>query len=118
MNNIAKNDITGKVIKTEPTNSKFREGWDNIFNKEAITTSKLILASATWCGPCHGLKKRLKDNNLYDKVEVKDADKDRDFFKEHNIKAVPRLIVIKDTGEIEQIQGADDIYKSISNYAG
>lgn len=114
MNNIARNDITGRVIKTEPSNTKFREGWDNIFNKDIPTTTKLFLASATWCGPCHGLKKRLKDNSLYDKVEVKDFEKDHEFFKEYNIKAVPRLVVIKETGEVEFIQGADEIYKTIS----
>ena len=33
MRDIAKNDITGKYIKSEPPNQAFRDGWDNIFAK-------------------------------------------------------------------------------------
>ena len=117
MGNIAKNDVTGRYIKSEPPTSAFRDGWDFIeSNKKKKMSKKLILASASWCGPCHGLKKRLQDNNLYDKVEIKDADKDRDFFKDHNIKTVPKLIIIDDTDEVESIQGVDDIYKAISDH--
>ena len=34
MRDIAKNDITGKYIKSEPPNQAFRDGWDNIFAKK------------------------------------------------------------------------------------
>lgn len=118
MRNIAKNDVTGRYIKSEPPNSAFRDGWDHIMNnKKKKMNRKLILASATWCGPCHGLKKRLQDNNLYDKVEIKDADKDQDFFKNHGIKSVPRLVIMDGDNEVESIQGIDDIYKAISDHS-
>ena len=34
MLNIAKNDITGRYIKSEPPNQTFRDGWDEIFTKK------------------------------------------------------------------------------------
>ncbi len=74
---------------------------------------KLILASASWCGPCKVIKSRLMSENLIDRVEVKDADVDITFFKENNIKAVPRLLVVEDEKVVDIIQGTEDIIKRI-----
>jgi hypothetical protein len=74
---------------------------------------KLILASADWCGPCQVVKSRLKSENLSDKVEVKDADVDIAFFRENNIKSVPRLLVMNGETVVETIQGSEDIIKRI-----
>ena len=76
---------------------------------------KLILASAGWCGPCQVVKSRLKSENLIEKVEVKDADVDIAFFKDNNIKSVPRLLVMEDEKVVELIQGTDDIIKRIKS---
>ena len=74
---------------------------------------KLILASAKWCGPCQVIKLRLKSEDLTDKVEVKDADLDTDFFKKNSLRSVPRLLVMDGDEIIETIQGADDIINRI-----
>ena len=74
---------------------------------------KLILASAGWCGPCQVVKARLKTDSLLDKVEIKDADVDIAFFKDNNIKSVPRLLVFDNDKVVDIIQGADDIIKRI-----
>jgi predicted thioredoxin/glutaredoxin len=74
---------------------------------------KLILASASWCGPCQVVKAQLKADNLTDKVEVKDADVDIAFFKENNIKSVPRLLVMEEEKVVDIIQGTEDIIKRI-----
>ena len=74
---------------------------------------KLILASAGWCGPCQVVKARLKVDNLLDKVEIKDADVDIKFFKDYNIKSVPRLLAIEDDKVVDIIQGTEDIVKLI-----
>jgi len=76
---------------------------------------KLILASAGWCGPCQVVKARLKADNLTDKVEVKDADVDIAFFKENNIKSVPRLLVMEEEKVVDIIQGTEDIIKRIKS---
>jgi hypothetical protein len=58
------------------------------------------------------LKNKIKDENL--KVEVKDftISEDVEFFRKHNIKLVPRLVV-EDGDNVEIIQGMDDIIKAI-----
>jgi predicted thioredoxin/glutaredoxin len=74
---------------------------------------KLILASASWCGPCQVVKARLQSENLMDRVEIKDADIDGAFFKDHGIKSVPRLLVIDGETVVETVQGSEDIIKRI-----
>jgi glutaredoxin len=76
---------------------------------------KITLASSKTCGPCHMLKNRLVSENL--EVEIKDSDNILNiaFFRQHNIKAVPRL-VIEDGDKVEIIQGTDDIIKAIKEH--
>lgn len=105
--NIAKNDVTGRYIKTEPPNQAYRDGWDNIFKKK----TKLILASASFCGPCKMLKSRIDTESL--NVEVKQMEDESEFFRQHNIKTVPRLLIFKGDELVEVIQGADDIINRI-----
>lgn len=75
---------------------------------------KLILTTATWCGPCYGLKKRLEKDGFYSKIEIRDADKEQPFFREHNIKSVPTLLIIDSDANTEYVQGVEDIYKAIA----
>lgn len=104
--NIAKNDITGRFIKSEPPNQAYRDGWDNIFKKK-----KLILASAGFCGPCKMLKSKIDAEGL--KVEIKQMEDELEFFKQHNIKTVPRLLILKGDELIDTVQGSDDIIQRI-----
>ena len=76
---------------------------------------KLILASAGWCGPCQVIKSRLKAENLSDKVEVKDADVDIAFFRENNIKSVPRLLVMEGDKVVDIVLSSEDIVKRIKS---
>ena len=105
--NIAKNDVTGKFIKSEPPNQAYRDGWDNIFKKK----TKLILASASFCGPCKMLKSRIDAESL--NVEVKQMEDESEFFRQHNIKTVPRLLIFKGDELVEVIQGTADIINRI-----
>jgi thiol-disulfide isomerase/thioredoxin len=105
--NIAKNDVTGKFIKSEPPNQAYRDGWDNIFKKK----TKLILASASFCGPCKMLKSRIDAESL--NVEVKQMEDESEFFRQHNIKTVPRLLIFKGDELVEVIQGSKDIINRI-----
>ena len=109
---MAKNDITGDEIKSKALSKQGRENYDFIFRKNK-QMKKLVLASAGWCGPCQVVKSQLKSKNLFDKVEIKDADVDIAFFKEKNIKSVPRLLVIEDEKVVDIIQGIEDIIKTI-----
>lgn len=70
------------------------------------------LATSSTCGPCMVIKKKLQALQI--EVPVKDASKveDHEFFKKHNIKSVPRL-VIEDGDEVTIIQGYDDIISEL-----
>lgn len=107
--NIAQNEITGRFIKTEPPNQAYRDGWDNIFKKK----NKLILASASFCGPCKMLKTRIDAENL--SVEIKQMEDDIEFFRQHNIKTVPRLLVFKGNELIDTVSGPDPILQRIKD---
>lgn len=109
--NIAKNDVTGRYIKTEPPNQAYRDGWDNIFKKKL----KLILASAGFCGPCKMLKTRIDTENL--NVEIKQMEDDIEFFRQYNIKTVPRLLVFKGSELIDTVSGSDQILQRIRDEA-
>ena len=76
---------------------------------------KYVLASATWCGPCQVLKSRLKSENLIDSVVVKDVDVDITFFRENNIKSVPRLLVFEGDKVTDIVQSIEDIVKRIKS---
>ena len=74
----------------------------------------LILASASWCEPCNALKKRLFVEGLSSRYTIKDADDAPSFFKNHDIKSVPRLLVFNPDGKyLETISGIEEIYAEI-----
>lgn len=74
---------------------------------------KILLTSLT-CGPCYALKNKLKTLNI--QVETKDytIPEDRELFIKHNIKSVPRLLVI-DGDNIEVVQGTEEIIEAIKD---
>ncbi len=73
---------------------------------------KITLLTSSQCGPCFTIKNKIEAENL--KCDIKDfTDPENiDFFREHNIKSVPRLVV-EDGDNVEIIQGMDDIIKAI-----
>jgi thiol-disulfide isomerase/thioredoxin len=107
--NIARNEITGKFIKSEPPNQAYRDGWDNIFGKK----NKLVLASASFCGPCKMLKSKIDAEGLT--VEIKQMEDEIDFFKQHDIKSVPRLLVFKNDELLDTVRGPDQIIQRIKD---
>lgn len=65
------------------------------------------IVTAAWCGPCKALKAQLKEKNI--EVEFVDADEDRDFVTENNVKSVPTLV----TGDGQLISGVDEIIEKL-----
>lgn len=105
----ARNDITNDLIKSKLLSKEGRENWDNIFGPK----NRLILASAGFCGPCKVLKSRIAKEDL--QVEIKQMEDEIDFFKLHNIKSVPCLLVFNGDELINKVSGSDDIIKEIKN---
>lgn len=55
-----------------------------------MTTSKPILATSEFCGPCKILKTQLEQMGAI--YELKDLSRDAGFFISNNIKGVPTLL--------------------------
>jgi glutaredoxin len=76
---------------------------------------KLILATSSFCGPCHILKRKITDEKL--EVETVEMESDPSLFKKYSVRAVPRLLVIEDDVLQESVQGIEDIIKKIKEHA-
>jgi glutaredoxin len=74
---------------------------------------KLVLATSKTCGLCHMLKSKLKKDNI--ELETVEFEEDFEFFKKHQIKGVPKLLVFENSNVVEIIQGIDDIIKKAKN---
>jgi predicted thioredoxin/glutaredoxin len=110
----AKNDITGDLIKSKSLSKQGRDNWDNIFKKDK-KMNKLLLLTASFCGPCQLLKSKLQKEGLLDKVELINMEDNQEPFKKFNVKSVPRLIIETSDTLFEVIQGSEDIIARIKN---
>lgn len=61
------------------------------------------------------LKNRLEKEKLTVETKTYNDPDDREFFIEHKIKSVPRLLIIDEDGKIEIVQGMDEIVETIKN---
>ena len=67
------------------------------------------IVTTHYCGPCKELKSILKEKNI--EVEFVDADENRDYVLENNVKSVPTLV----TDEGDLISGVDEIVEKLQN---
>jgi len=70
---------------------------------------KLLKFYATWCGPCKGLTMTL--NGMTDKLtmplEEVDIDAQMDVARKYNIRSVPTMLIVDDSGsEVKRVVGA------------
>lgn len=70
-----------------------------------------VLITKKTCGPCFALKSRLTKEKI--KVEIKEYEEDPEFFQEHDLRFVPRLLVMDGDNILEEVQGSDDIIERI-----
>ena len=105
------NDITGDLIKSKALSKQGRDNWDNIFKKN----KKLLLLTASFCGPCQLLKSKLQEEGLLDKIESVNMEDNLEIFKKYDVKSVPRLIVETSDTLFEVVQGSENIILRIKN---
>jgi thiol-disulfide isomerase/thioredoxin len=103
-----KNSITGDEIKSKSLSKEGRDNYDNIFRKKM--NKKIILTTASWCGPCKTIKEIIRKDNL--SVEIKSLDDDFEFFKAQGIKSVPQLLIFNESS-VDSIKEFDEILKII-----
>lgn len=67
---------------------------------------KLLKFHATWCGPCKSLSIVMETMTLPIAVEDVDIDKSNDVARKYNVRSVPTMIVVDDTGtEVKRVVG-------------
>ena len=72
----------------------------------------VFIASSKTCGPCTMLKNKLTREGIT--VDIKYYEDDLEIFKQHEIRAVPRLVIIED-GVVTKMQGMDDIIQYLKD---
>jgi glutaredoxin len=74
---------------------------------------KKTLLTSKWCGPCKLIKEKLQEAGI--EVDVKEFDdvENLEFFRKHNIKGVPKLVIEKDDESVEIISGTDAILAAL-----
>lgn len=73
--------------------------------------NKLLVFSASWCGPCNNMKPVVNqlDQNRVVRYDIDSCD---DELVEYSVKAVPTFIVVdEDNKEVGRIQGATTLSK-------
>lgn len=67
---------------------------------------KLLKFYATWCLPCKSLSTVMENMTLPIAVESVDIDQNNDLARKHNVRSVPTIVVVDDTGtEIKRAVG-------------
>ena len=107
---MARNDITGDVIKSRPPTQQYRDNYDEIYKKKPM---KPKLVTATWCGPCKLLKDQLERTGQLEKIDLVDVDEDREISTKYNIRSVPSLIVFYSDGGHKVYTGTENIVSII-----
>ncbi len=72
---------------------------------------KKILLTASWCGPCHMLKSKLKAQEI--EVEKLELDENMDTAKKYRIKSIPTLLVIEEDESFYTVTGSEDIIEEL-----
>ncbi len=72
------------------------------------------LATSISCGPCHMIKSKIQKLGLTVNIKDYSDPANHEWFKKHDIKTVPRL-VIEDGDDVQIIQGMDEIIEAIKN---
>jgi thioredoxin 1 len=67
---------------------------------------KLLKFHATWCGPCKSLSMVMENMTLPIAVENVDIDQNNDMARKYNVRSVPTMVVVDNTGtEVKRVVG-------------
>ena len=75
---------------------------------------KLIMFSATWCGPCKQAKpvfNQLKESIRDVHMEIIDIDEHREMAQDFSVTSVPTFMVIENNEEVSRLVGAQNVVR-------
>ena len=75
---------------------------------------KLIMFSATWCGPCKQAKpvfNQLKESIRDVQMEIIDIDEHREMAQDFSVTSVPTFMVIENNEEVSRLVGAQNVVR-------
>ena len=73
--------------------------------------NKLLVFSATWCGPCKAFKPTLLQLDQ-DRLSYIDIDELPEIREDYNVKSVPTIVLVDEDGEeLERFVGAPPLSK-------
>jgi thioredoxin-like negative regulator of GroEL len=71
--------------------------------------NKLLVFSASWCGPCQALKPTI-DKLDQDRIVKYDIDESTEEKEAYNIRAIPAMILVDENGEeIQRLVGSQSL---------
>jgi len=75
---------------------------------------KVIMFSATWCGPCQRTKPNfnaLKESTTDVECQLVDVDDEAHLAEQFNIHSVPTFVLLKDNTEVARMSGGTTVEK-------
>jgi hypothetical protein len=72
-----------------------------------------IIATSKTCGPCHVLKARLTRMGITPVFKDSSNPDDIPWFRKHSIRNIPCLVIEDEKGDIQIIQGSEEIIDNL-----
>jgi len=80
---------------------------------------KIMLFSASWCGPCQILKSKMSDLDGIGSLNIEKYElsnnQNREIASKYGVMSVPTMIIEKNNGEIIEYRSVGRIYDKLKN---
>lgn len=130
--------LTARVAAEEPVSAPASVRACTSKQAEQPREKRVLLFSASWCGPCQALKGDLKNPDrtpnapcallrqtgwkvgpeASNHIQVIDADESPELMEKFNVQSLPTLVLIEDGRELRRVEGSTDAWAIGKLYKG